>query len=159
LNLTNIHPGIKTLLTALVFFAVQCCSPLTIKPPAPALNQEDVASVVSALTEQEKAAETLFFTGTLTLKEGGSENSVQILMIADATPRAGTEAAYAEYRASTGACPYGRMKIELTHPWGKALIHILVKDSQCGYPRFYGKAVLQGQSERQIPVSKVTGTA
>ncbi len=145
MNFTNIHPGIKTLLTALVFFAVQCCSPLTVKPPAPALNQEDVASVVSAFTEQEEAVETLFFTGTLALKERGAENSVQILMIAEATPRAGAEVvADAECLAGTGACPYGRMKIELTHPWGKALIHILVEGSRVDILDFTKKRLYKG---------------
>jgi len=102
-------------------------------------------SAVSAFTEQEKAAETLFFTGTLTFKERGSENSVQILMIADTTPRAGTEAvADAEYRAGTGARPYGRMKIEITHPWGKALIHILVDGSQVDILNFTEKRFYRG---------------
>ncbi|MCF8128357.1 MAG: hypothetical protein K9N10_07560 [Deltaproteobacteria bacterium] len=133
MNFTNIHPGIKTLLTALVLFAVHCCSPLTVKSPSPALPQERVASVVSAFTEQEKAVETLFFTGTLTLKERGSANSVQILMIADATPWAGT-----------GACPYGRMKIELTHPWGKALIHILLEGSRVDILDFTEKRFYSG---------------
>jgi hypothetical protein len=139
LNFTNIHPGIKTLLTALVFFAVQCCSPLTVKPPSPAIPQERVASVVSAFTDQEKAVETLFFTGTLTLKERDSANSVQILMIADATHRAGTGP-----RAGTGACPYGRMKIELTHPWGKALIHILLEGSRVDILDFTEKRLYKG---------------
>ena len=71
MNFAKIHSGIKTPLAALALFAVQCCSPLAVKPPAPALNQESVVSVVSAFTEQEKAAKTLFFTGTLTVEAQG----------------------------------------------------------------------------------------
>ena len=146
MNFTNIHPGIKALLTALVFLAVQCCSPLTVKPPSPALTQERVASVVSAFAEQDKAVKTLFFTGTLTLKERGAENSVQILMVADATHRAGTEAvADTEDRAGTGACPYRRMKIELTHPWGKALVHILIEGSRADILDFTEKRFYRGR--------------
>ena len=104
MNFTKIHLGTKTLLTALAFLAFQCCSPLTVKPPAPALDKESVASLVSDFSAQEEKAKTLFFSGTLTFQNQSTENSAQILMIADATPRAGTGT---DDRAGTGACPYG----------------------------------------------------
>lgn len=152
MNFTKIHLGTKTILTALAFLAFQCCSPLTVKPPAPALDEESVTSLVSDFSAESEKAKTLFFSGTLTLKDRDAENSVQILMIADATPRAGVDD-----KAGTGACPYGRMKIEITHPWGKTLIHILIEGQRLDILDFTEKRCYRGRlksnrlSER-IPV-------
>ncbi len=152
MNFVKIQWGIRALLAVLVLFAVQCCSPLAVKPPVPPLTQESVASVLSAFEDQERAAETLFFTGTLTVREGISENSVQILMIADRRVRAGRQdRAGTQTRAGTGAgagtgaCPYdGRMKIEITHPWGKALIHILMENERLDILDFAEKRFYRG---------------
>jgi len=143
LNSAKIHSGIKTLLTALVFLVLQGCSVLKFTPPDSALNEQSVVSIVSAFAAQEKAAKTLFFSGTLTLQNQASENSAQILMIADAT--------------APMACPYGRMKIEITHPWGKPLLHILIEGQRLDILDFTEKRFLRGRltsrrlSER-IPV-------
>jgi len=120
------------------FLAFQCCSPLTVKPPSPALNEERIAALVSAFVAQESLAKTLFFSGTLTFKNQNTENTVQILMIADATG-AGTHD-----RAGTGACPYGRMKIEITHPWGKPLTHILIEGRRLYMLDFTEKRIYRG---------------
>ena len=154
MNFTKIHLGTKTLLTALAFLAFQCCSPLTVKPPAPALDKESVASLVSDFSAQEEKAKTLFFSGTLTFQNQSTENSAQILMIADATPRAGTGT---DDRAGTGACPYGRMKIEITHPWGKTLIHILIEGQRLDIldfseKRFYRGSLKSKRLSERLPV-------
>ena len=146
-------------MTATAFLAFQCCSPLIVKPPSSAFDKEKNAALVSAFEEQERAAKTLFFSGTLTLKNQDGETAVQILMIADATPRAGDHWAGtgADYRAGTGACPYGRMKIEITHPWGKALVHILIQGQRLDILDFSEKRIYRGHVEsrrlsERIPV-------
>jgi hypothetical protein len=144
LNFVKIQWGIRALLAALVFFAVQCCSPLAVKPPVPPLTQESVASILSAFEDQERAAETLFFAGTLNVAQRDSENSVQILMIADRRARAGT-----------GACPYGRMKIEITHPWGKALIHILMEDERLDILDFAEKRFYRGSLKSRYLIDRL----
>ncbi len=146
MNFTSIHPGIKTLLTASALLIIQSCSSLLVQPTAPALNEESVTAVLSSFANQETAAKTLFFTGTLTLTGPDSEDSVQILMIADTPPPAGR-----------GGCPRGRMKIELTHPWGKPLIHILVEGSQLdilNFPekRFYRGTIISEYLSQRLPV-------
>jgi len=148
----EIGSGIKTLLTALAFFAFQCCSPLTVNPPAPALEEERVAALVSAFAAQERVAKTFFFSGTLTFNNRNSENAVQILLITDATPREGTDRG-----CGTGACPYGRMKIEITHPWGKPLLHILIQGQRIhildfNEKRIYGGSLKSKGLSRRIPV-------
>ena len=152
MNFTKIHLGTQTLLTALAFLAFQSCSPLTVRPPAPALDEESVTSLVSAFSAESEKAKTLFFSGTLTLKDQDAENSVQILMIADATPQAS-----ADDRAGTGACPYRRMKIEITHPWGKTLIHILIEGQRLDIldfteKRFYRGRLKSNRLSERIPV-------
>ena len=164
MNFTKIHLGTKTLLTALAFLAFQCCSPLTVKPLAPALDEESVASLVSDFKAQEEKAKTLFFSGALTLKDQDAENSVQILMIADATPRAGSKSRvgtqaspYRQVRADTQVCPYGRMKIEITHPWGKPLVHILIEGQRLDIldfneKRFYRGSLKSKRLSERIPI-------
>ncbi|EFK10512.1 conserved hypothetical protein [delta proteobacterium NaphS2] len=146
MNFAKIHWGIKTLLTALAFFGLQCCSPLTVKPPAPPLDEESVASIVSDFTGQEKAARTLFFSGTLTLNNRDSENSAKILMIADRAPR-----------ESMGVCPYRRMKIEITHAWGKSLLHLFLEGQRLeildfNEKRFYRGTLRSRYLSARIPI-------
>ena len=73
------------------------------------------------------------------MRPKGSENSVQILMIADATPQADSKAV-----AGTGARPHGRMKIEITHPWGKPLLHILIEGERLDILDFAEKRFYRG---------------
>ena len=152
MNFAKIHVEIRTLLTVSAFLAIQCCTPLTVKPPSPALDEKRVAALVSAFSAQESVAKTFFFSGTLIFKNQDTENAVQILMITDATLRAGTDD-----RAGTGACPYGRMKIEITHPWGKPLTHILIEGQRLQILDFTEKRVYRGSLKskrlsRRIPV-------
>jgi hypothetical protein len=145
LNLTNRHSRIKTFLTALAFLAFQCCAPLTVKPPSPAFDEEKIAAILSTFEAQEGAAKTLFFSGTLTLKIRDGETDVQILMVAEAgflqTTKSGV---------STGTCPYGRMKIEITHAWGKPLLHLLIQGRRLDILDFTEKRFYTGgfQSKR-----------
>ena len=150
MNCAKIHSGIRTLSAIWVFLAFQCCSPLTVVPPA--LNEERVGALVFAFVAQESLAKTLFFSGTLTVKTQNAENTVQILMIADAISRAN-----AKSRADTQVCPYGRMKIEITHPWGKPLTHILIEGQQLCILDFTEKCIYRGSLKnkrlsQRIPV-------
>ena len=140
MNLAKIHSGIKTVLTVTAFVVFQCCSPITLNPPSPALEGTKIASLVSEFEAQAWAAKTLFYSGTLTLSHPDAETAVQILMIADAGHRAGT-----------GACPYGRIKIEITHPWGKPLLHILIRGRKLDILDFTEKRIYRGTLDsRQV---------
>lgn len=107
---------------------------------------------MSAFSVQESVAKTFFYSGTLNVKDQDTENSVQILMITDASPRADTDD-----RAGTDACPYGRMKIEITHPWGKPLTHIFIEGQRLHILDFTEKRIYRGSLKsrrlsRRIPV-------
>ncbi len=156
MNFNSIHSGVKTLLAALAVLVFQSCSPLSVPPPSPAMNEESVTAVLSAFAGQENAANTLFFSGTLTLKNQSSENSVQILMIADAAPHDRTKsAAYREGNAQKGVQLNRRIKIELTHPWGKALMHILVDGVQVDILNFREKRLYRGSLSSQYLASRL----
>ncbi len=146
MNLAKIYSGIKTVLTVTAFVIFQCCSPITLNPPSPALEGTKIASLVSEFEAQAWAAKTLFYSGTLTLSHPDAETAVQILMIADAGHRAGTGA-----RADTQVCPYGRIKIEITHPWGKPLLHILIRGRKLDILDFTEKHIYRGSLDsRQV---------
>ena len=152
MNCTKIHAGIITLIMASAFLAFQCCSPLIVNPPAPALDEDRIAGLMSAFSVQERAAKTLFFSGTLTLKYQNTDNALQILMIADAT--SGTDT---DDRTDAGACLYKRMKIEITHPWGKPLAHIFIQGQQLQIldfteKRFYRGSLKNKRLSQRIPV-------
>jgi hypothetical protein len=114
----------------------ESCSPLTFKPPAPPLDEETVRSIVSAFAKQEKAAKTLFFSGSVTIKDRRSENSAQILMIADVKN--------CPFEKNRAFLPCGRIKIEITHTWGKSLLHLLVNGQRLEILNFNEKRFYQG---------------
>ncbi len=147
MNFTKRHWGIKTLLAALAFLGLQCCSPLTIKTPAPALDSIRVQTILSDFEGQERAAKSLFFSGTLTLLNGDSENSAQILVIAEpaAPVPPQTEPAYA----------HGRIKIEITHPWGKPLLHLYLEGERLFIIDFTEKQFLKGSLRSRYLASRI----
>ncbi len=154
MNFANVHSSIKTLLAATAFLIFQCCSPITVNRPSPGLEGIKIASLVSDFEEQAWAARTLFYSGTLTFNHPDAETAVQILMIADAGHRAGTRAGHGVEpggRADTQVCPYGRIKIEITHPWGKPLLHILIRGRKLDILDFTEKRIYRDSLDsRQI---------
>ncbi len=130
-------PSITRLLSALLLLLLSCCARVAITPPSPPLNHQAITGIISAFKEQGVAVRTLFSSGTLTLDIKGSESDVTVLIIATRDP--------------------SKIKIEITHPWGRPLLHILIMGSSLEILSFTDKRLYSGHLgthdlSRLIPV-------
>lgn len=103
-------PPALSLLSVTVLLLSSGCAWFATIPPSPPLSPQVVAAIVSAFQEQGSGVETLFSSGTLTLETQGAQSEATALIVASRDP--------------------SHIKIEITHPWGQPLLHILVNGSR-----------------------------
>jgi hypothetical protein len=87
-------------------FFFQCCAPTSIKQPFRPFEHQKIDSLISMGREQERKVHDLFSSGHLTMIRQGSEAELNFLI--------------------AGVRDSGKIKIEITHPWGRPVIHILI---------------------------------
>lgn len=130
--------NIRTLIAiaCLIFFLG--CAGVPVQPPSPPFSPQKIAQILSEIREQEKKAETFFSTGKLMIKgqETGSESD--ILIVGSITPF--------------------RVKIEVTHPWGRPILHILANETNLhilSFPekRFYIGSLGDSATSKLFPKS------
>ena len=129
------RPG--RLISVLLLLLLSCCARVAITPPSPPLDHQAITGIISAFKEQGAAVRTLFSSGTLTLDIKGSESDATVLIVATRDP--------------------SKIKIEITHPWGRPLLHILISGSSLDILSFTDKRLYTGQLgthdlSRLIPV-------
>ena len=125
------------LISVFLLLLLSCCARIAITPPSPPLDHQAITGIISAFKEQWVAVSTLFSSGTLTLDIKGSESDATVLIVATRDP--------------------SKIKIEITHPWGRPLLHILIKGSSLQILSFTDKRLYSGQIgthdlSRLIPV-------
>ena len=101
------HKTWGTILSCLSFFLVTLffgCAPLTPFPPAKPFSQQESDRLISKLQDQEKKVSSFQGIGKLLLKKGEEEIESNLFTI--------------------GKRPY-KLRIEITHPWGKPLLYIV----------------------------------
>ena len=91
----------------LIFF--QGCAGIPVQPPAPPFSPQKIAQILSGIKEQESKVDTFFSSGQLMINAKGSESESDILIVGTKTPL--------------------RVKIEVTHPWGRPILHMLVNEA------------------------------
>jgi len=106
LNINKLATSIRLLLSPLVIILFQCCAPVSIQPPHPPFDHQTVVHIVSSFEEQERAVHTFFSSGQLMVERHGSEFEANTLIVGVRDPF--------------------KIKIEITHPWGRPLFHILI---------------------------------
>jgi len=131
------NPCIRRLLSATLFFLLSCCARVPITPPSPPLDHQHIRGIVSTFKEQGAAVRTLFASGALTLDLSGSESDATVLIVASRDR--------------------SKIKIEITHPWGRPLLHILINGSSLDILSFTEKRLYSGRLgthglSRLIPV-------
>lgn len=109
----------------LLLLLLSCCARIVITPPSPPLDHQAITGIISAFKEQGVAVSTLFSSGTLTLDIKGSESDATTLIVATRDP--------------------SKIKIEITHPWGRPLLHILIMGSSLEILSFTDKRLYSGQ--------------
>ncbi len=131
------NPSIRRLFSVTLLLLLSCCARVAITPPSPPLDHQAITGIVSAFKKQGVAVRTLFSSGTITLDIKGSESEATVLIVATRDP--------------------SKIKIEITHPWGRPLLHILIKGSSLEILSFTEKRLYSGQIgthdlSRLIPV-------
>ncbi len=110
------------LLFASFFF--QCCAPVSVQQPSRLFDQKKITDLVSMGREQERRVHALFSSGRLTIKRRGSEAELNTLI--------------------AGVRDSGKIKIEITHPWGRPLLHILLNEKRFQILSFSEKRYYSG---------------
>ncbi len=102
-----------------------CCARVAITPPSPPLDHQAMTGIISVFKKQATVVRTLVSSGTLTLDIKGSESDTKVLIVATRHP--------------------SKIKIEITHTWGRPLLHILIKGSNLDILSFTDKRLYSGQ--------------
>lgn len=100
-------PCILRLLSVALLLLLSGCAYFAAAPLSPPLGRQEIDRVVKAFEEQERAVETLFSSAALLFEVQGFQSEATVLVVARRNP--------------------STIKIEITHPWGQPLLHILMK--------------------------------
>jgi len=121
----NILKPNKIPISLLVLFLFQSCAPVPVKPPPPPFGHQEIDRIVSGFKEQERRVYTFFSSGRLTIEAKGSESGSNILIVGSKNPF--------------------KLKIELTHAWGRPLLHILIHENKMYVISFPEKRYYHGR--------------
>lgn len=101
------------------------CARMMTRPPSPPLGHSQIAGIISSYKEQESAVHTLFSSGTLTIERQGTRSEAEVLIVARRDPSS--------------------IRIEITHAWGRPLLHILVDGPRLDVLSFSEKRHYRGR--------------
>lgn len=109
-HLTNWKSGnsrfIKCLITCLVLILLPDCAIISRQPPRKPLTYQDITAIITGIREQGKKVFSFYTIGTLLIKNWYSESEANVLIVGTQNPF--------------------RIKVEVTHPWGQPILHILI---------------------------------
>jgi hypothetical protein len=100
------------------------CAPKPARPPSPPFRPDTVDRLIERFKEQEGRVSTLIVSGRLSLKQKDREQEVDLLAVAIRDPL--------------------RIKMELTHPWGRPLFHLSIEASNVRIVSFPEKRLYVG---------------
>ena len=95
------------------------CAPVTPKQPPLVLDEREIADFISMAREQDAQVPSLISAGRLRIRRRGSETELNVLM--------------------AGERDLDKIKIEITHPWGRPVVHILVNGKRVDIVSFVEK--------------------
>ena len=124
MKISKLNPFIKNFIAVLVLLLLQSCAPVLVRPTAPPMGRPEIIGMVSDLREQEARVSTFFSAGRVVFEANGSGSEANILV--------------------AGARDPFRVKIEITHPWGRPLFHFLAKGSEFRILSFAEKRLYVG---------------
>jgi hypothetical protein len=104
--MSSSHPFpsfLSPLFTCLLFLALSSCATLY-KP----LADRDVEIILASIQAQERKVFSFYTTGSLLLQDRDLESESNVLIVGNRNPL--------------------KIKIEVTHPWGRPIVHILIEE-------------------------------
>ncbi len=107
-----------------VLLLLQSCAPVSVRPPSRPIDKAEIVYMVSSFREQEARVNSFFSTGRIIFHENDSESEANILVVGSKSPL--------------------RVRIEITHPWGRPLFQCFVKGRKFFLLSFTEKKVYVG---------------
>ncbi len=120
----NIFKPNRIPISLLVLFLFQSCAQIPVKPPPSPYAHQEIGLIISGFREQENRVDTFFSSGRLTVRAKSSESGSNVLIVGSKNPF--------------------KLKIELTHAWGRPLLHIIIHDSKLQILSFTDKKYYHG---------------
>ncbi|MBC8458343.1 MAG: hypothetical protein H8D67_10145 [Deltaproteobacteria bacterium] len=124
MNLSKPVHSVVIFISLLAAFLFQCCAPASIQHPFSPFDHQKIADLISMGREQERRVHALFSSGHLTIKRHGSDAELNVLI--------------------AGIRDSGKIKIEITHPWGRPVLHILINKKSIQILSFGDKRYYSG---------------
>jgi hypothetical protein len=125
ISFTQKNSCIHSLLWVAALLLLNGCALFTLRAPSPPLGPQQIAGIISSLKSQQNAVHTLVSSGTLTIETQGSQSDAEVLIVARRDPSS--------------------MKIEITHGWGRPLLHIVVDGAHLDILSFSEKRHYRGR--------------
>lgn len=133
-----IRPKTRSIPSLLLLATLLCptgCAWLSETLAPPTMAPQEIVEMVSGLREQQKAVSTLYWTGTLYLDSEGSRSEASVLIVARRDPSA--------------------IRVEITHGWGRPLLHIQVEDDRLDVIAFSERRRYRGLVRDLPPVTDI----
>ena len=120
----NRRNGFLSYLTLFVLFFLFGCAPLVPYPPAPPFSQEEAAQLIASLKKQGDEVTSFQGIGKVRFKDGEQESEANLLAV--------------------GSKPL-RVRLEISHPWGRPLFFVVVDNKYTQAVSFAEKKVFRGE--------------
>jgi hypothetical protein len=111
------------MLLGLVLF--QGCPTPIIQPPTSPFNRSEIQQIILALKKEEQRVNTFFSTVRLEITTNGTDTESNALIVGTRSPF--------------------RVKIEITHPWGRPVLHVLMTHNRIRALSFTEKRYYEGR--------------
>lgn len=116
----NAHPfGGRAIFCLALLFLSGCAAPRPAVPPVERFDQAQIERALSSIRDTQQRVRAFFCTGTLLVRENDGESSLRILTLGTRKPF--------------------RLRVEVSHPWGGPLFHMLLGESTQGLISFSEK--------------------
>ncbi len=137
----NIYKDIRHIIffsLLLIPVSFQSCAPVSVKHSHyPPFTNQEISTILSNLKIQDNAVHSFFSTGRITIQGSDSEFEANVLTLGTRDPF--------------------RIKIEITHFWGRPLFHIMIKENRIhiiSFPenRYYSGKIGEALTSDLLPV-------
>lgn len=123
--------GLRGLVVPLLLILVLTSGCASLRPPLPQLSPSDLQAVLDRLRVQRHRVTSFYSVGTVTLKKWIAESEeAAILVVGDQEPL--------------------RIKVEITHPWGAPMLHVLVDRGRFAAFSFSDKTLYTGPATSEV---------
>lgn len=130
-SISGLNPFLWNLMVGLGFSLFMSCAPVHVQPPSPPFDRQGIDHIVSILEEHKRDISTFCSSGRLMIKRDGSKTEADSIIAGIKDPL--------------------QIKIEVTHSWGRPLLHILIHEDRLHILSFTEKRYYFGHLGRLGP--------